>query len=374
MTSVAIAHDYLTQRGGAERVVLAMLRAFPDATVYTTLYDPEGTYPEFKGVPIVTSPLNRWGLARRNHRLALPLLPLAARGLRPQEDVVLVSSSGWAHGFRARGVRLVYCYSPARWLYQTSTYLGGSPWASLPGWLLLALRPLLTNWDRRQARKATRYLAISRVVQERILQTYGMPSDVLPAPHSTDITEAQEVVAEVEPWTDVGFHLLVSRLLPYKNVGAATAAFAALPDQRLVVVGRGPERESLIATAPSNVLLLQDLSDAQLRWLYSRCTALIAPSIEDYGLTPLEAGAYGKPTLALRGGGYLDTVEEGRTGLFFDDPTPESIQRAVMANIGRNWDGTEIQKHVEQFGEGPFIRALHAAVAEVAKGSATATN
>lgn len=126
---VAIAHDYLTQRGGAERVVLSMLEASPDATVHTTLYDPEGTFPEFRDVDIRVSPLNRVGPLRRHHRAALPFLPFASSALRIDADLVIASSSGWAHEFPTTGHTLVYCHAPARWLYQSERYLGGDPGA-----------------------------------------------------------------------------------------------------------------------------------------------------------------------------------------------------------------------------------------------------
>lgn len=364
MTTVAIAHDYLTQRGGAERVVLAMLRAFPDATIYTTLYDPDGTYPEFRQARIVTSPLNRVGYLRRHHRAALPFLPLAARSLRIDEDVVVASSSGWAHGFHASGARLVYCYSPARWIYQTETYLGSRPGASWPGRFLVVLRPGLRTWDKRQAARATRYLAISRVVQDRIREAYGRESEVLPAPHSTDPEAPQAAVDELLDWAD-GYHLVVSRLLPYKNVDAAIEAFAQLPDERLVVVGRGPESDRLRGLSGSNVRMLEDLSDDEIRWVYAHASALIAPSIEDYGLTPLEAGAYGTPTLALRGGGYLDTIVEDLTGLFFEEARPDDIRDAVTRNLARQWDDDAIRSHVAGFGEEPFVRRLRQLVAEM---------
>lgn len=363
MTSIAIAHDYLTQRGGAERVVLSMLRAFPDATIYTTLYDPEATYPEFRQARIVTSPLNRLGVLRRNHRAALPLLPLAARSLRITEDVVVASSSGWAHGFEASGKRLVYCYSPARWLYQTEAYLGPSQRASVKERLLIAMRPFLTGWDQRQALKASRYLAISNVVQRRILETYGRSSEVLPAPHSADPAALQTAVPSLGAWAEDGYHLIVSRLLPYKNVDAAIEAFKPLPDERLVVVGSGPEDERLRRLAGPNVRMLKHLSDEEIRWVYAHSKTLIAPSIEDYGLTPLEAGAYGKPTLALRGGGYLDTIAEGVTGIFFDRPSADSIRHAVVENKHQSWDSEMITDHVKNFAEAPFIDRLRELVA-----------
>jgi glycosyltransferase involved in cell wall biosynthesis len=362
MTSVAIAHDYLTQRGGAERVVLALLRAFPDATIYTTLYDPDSTYPEFRDAHIVTSPLNRVGLLRRHHRAALPLLPLAAWSLRIREDVVIMSTSGWAHGFNATGRRVVYCHAPARWLYQLDTYLGGPAWKSLLGMPMLALRPLLTLWDQRQARRASLYLVNSRVVQERTRKAYGIDSVLVPAPHAVTTSGRQTEPSELTDWADLGYHLVVSRLLPYKNVGAVIEAFAGLPDERLVIVGRGPEGTQLLSAAGPNVRMLQDLSDEEIRWVYAHATTLIAPSIEDYGLTPLEAGAYGKPTLALRGGGYLDTIANGVNGAFFDRPTAVEIRTAVVANLWRTWDTDAIRDHVAAFGEDPFIDRLRALV------------
>lgn len=130
---IAIAHDYLTQRGGAERVVLSMAKAFPDAAIYTTLYDPEGTYPEFADLNIITSGLNRVPLLRRKHRLALPFLASASNHMFVDADLIIASSSGWAHGFAGTGKRLVYCYSPARWLYLTTSYLGDKGHLSVSG-------------------------------------------------------------------------------------------------------------------------------------------------------------------------------------------------------------------------------------------------
>lgn len=360
---VAIAHDYLTQRGGAERVVLAMSRAFPEAVIYTTLYHPEGTYPDFAAATIRTSWLNRFGVFRRDHRKALPLLAFAANSLRVDADIVVVSTSGWAHGFPTRGRRVVYCYSPARWLYQTETYLGGKASRSLKGVVLLALRPFLRRWDRKRARDAGNYLAISRVVQDRIRACYGMDSTVVPAPHSFDASRPLEPIGELAGQD--GYYLVVSRLLPYKNVTEVVEAFRQLPHHRLVIIGDGPLREALLAELPANVTLLRGLSDAQMRYAYRHCRAVIAPSIEDYGLTPLEGGVFGKPTLALRGGGYLDTIAEGVSGAFFDTPTAAAIAEAVHADHD-GWDAAAITAHVDQFSERQFIQRLRDEVARLA--------
>jgi glycosyltransferase involved in cell wall biosynthesis len=365
--TVAIAHDYLTQRGGAERVVLAMHRAFPDATIYTTLYEPDRTYPEFRDARIVTSALNDVRPLRRHHRTALPLLPLAARSMHITEDVVLASSSGWAHGFSATGRRLVYCHAPARWLYQAEAYLGCERKQSLRGLALLTLTPWLKRWDQRHAHAADGYLANSRVVRDMMRATYGIDASVLPAPHAMDPAARQEPVAALDGWSD--YHLVVSRLLPYKNVEAAIEAFRDLPE-RLVVVGTGPLQRALERRLPANVRLLSNLTDPQLRWVYARSRALVAPSVEDYGLTPLEAAAYGKPTLALGAGGYLDTVVPGTTGLFFRCPTPRDIRAAVLAARDRHWSAPTIRAHAKRFDEPTFRAALHQAVADLTAGPA----
>ncbi|MEO6510656.1 MAG: glycosyltransferase [Nocardioides sp.] len=355
---VAIAHDYLTQRGGAERVVLALHRAFPEAVVHTLLYDPDATFPEFRDIPVVTSPLNRVGPARRHHRLALPFLAAAASRMVVDAEVTVVSSSGWAHGFDFRGGSVVYCHNPARWLYQTDDYLGdAAPWAPAAVGLRVLGRPL-RRWDARAAGGHTQYLANSTAVRDRIRTAYGRDAPIVFPPMTVDTAGPQEPMATYAP----GFHLIVSRLLPYKNVDAAVAAFADLPDERLLVIGRGPKEERLRRSLPPNVGLEGDITDAQLRWAYAHCTALVAPSIEDYGLTPLEAGAFGKPTLALRHGGYLDTVAEGVSGLFFERATPADIAGAVRRSLRTTWDPATIRGHTAQFGEDRFRASI---VAEV---------
>ena len=358
---VAIAHDYLTQRGGAERVVLAMMRAFPDATVHTMLYDPEGTFPEFRDARIVTSPLDTVRPLRHHHRTALPVLAPFASRLRVDADVTVVSSSGWAHGFDITGRSLVYCYNPARWLYQGEEYLGDSSRWSPQSLALRVLGPPLRRWDRRAAGRHDRYLAISSVVRERIKATYGIDADVL-FPPTVVVDEGGREPAG--PFSS-GFHLVVSRLLPYKNVDKVVQAFTSLPDERLLVIGRGPEAARLERMLPDNAALVSDVSDDQLRWAYQHCTALVAPSHEDYGLTPLEAGAFGKPTLALRGGGYLDTVAEGVSGLFFERPEPAAIAAAVRASREVRWDPEAVAAHARRFDESTFRDGLVRAVDEL---------
>lgn len=364
---VAIAHDYLTQRGGAERVVLALSRAFPEAPIHTTLYDPEGTYPEFREREVVTGPLNRIPALRADHRRALPLLAPAASATRVDADVTIASSSGWAHGFRTSGRALVYCHNPARWLYQRDEYLGGAGPLSPKRLAVTALAPVLRRWDRRAARRADRYLANSTVVAERIRRVYGIEAPVLFPPPGLSAGGEQAPPPELADWAAGGFWLVVSRLMPYKNVDVAIEALRG-SDQRLVVVGAGPEREALLARAPDNVRIVSEVSDAELRWIYGHAHGLVAPSHEDFGLTPLEANARGIPVVALRSGGYLDTVADGVSGLYFDEATPAAVAAAVRAAGARAWDGEALRAHADSFAESAFIDRLRAEVAALADG------
>ncbi len=349
---VAIAHDYLTQRGGAERVVLALHRAFPEATIHTTLYNARTTYPEFQDAHVVLSPIDRVPLLRKDHRFALPVLPWAVSRLPIDADVVIASSSGWAHGVPTSGRKLVYCHAPARWLYQAESYLGEPSARSVRGLALLALGDRLRRWDRAAAATADRYLVNSTVVRERIREAYGLEADVVAPPYGIDPAGPRESVPELAGWED-GYLLVVSRLMPYKNVDVAVDAVRGLPD-RLVIVGDGPLASRLRADAPENVRLVSGLTDAQLRWTYRHARCLLAPSFEDFGLTPLEAAAFGVPTLALHGGGYLDTIDESVNGVFFSTPTPEAIRDAIAEAGVRRWDADAVRAHAWQFSEARF--------------------
>lgn len=364
---IAIAHDYLTQRGGAERVVLAMLRAFPEATIYTTLYHPDDTYAEFRSAKIVTSPLNRIPLFRRDHRLALALLPHASSMLKIPADIVIVSSTGWAHGFHMPGKVFVYCHSPARWLYLTEQYLGRPAWQSPVGWGLTLLKPFLRWWDGRAAKRADKYVANSTVVRQRLKDVYGIEAEVFHPPHSVDISGERTPVRGIEDFVQQGGHfLIVSRLLPYKNVGEAIEAFRYL-DERLLVIGAGPLAADLRESCPANVKIIEHLTDAQMRWAYSLCRAVIAPSHEDFGITPLEAGAWGKPTIALRGGGYLDTIVEGITGRFIERPSAQFIRDAVESFDPARWDPEAIRAHANTFSEERFRERLRREILDFGK-------
>jgi len=370
--TVAIVHDYLTQKGGAERVVLAMHRAFPAAPIYTSLYEPDLTFPEFRDIDVRPSHLNRSQFLRRHHRVALPLLANAFSKIEVDEKIVLCSSSGWAHGVHTSGTKLVYCYCPARWLYKRAEYFRKSQDAQTEGGhlsssldrirtsfvlrnSLRAVTPILRRWDCRAAASASAYYTTSSAVSDEISSLYGIRALVIPPP---PLCEGDGPWEKPHTLAKDGFFLAVSRLLPYKNLDRIFAVFAERPDLELVVVGSGPLRKTLQHTATPNIELLGDVTDRELRWLYGHSGALIAPAFEDYGLTPLEAATFGKPTIALKKGGYLETVSEGTSGYFFEDLHGSSISGAIDKLHENPLDSDEIQGHASRFSEERFASTL----------------
>ena len=206
-------------------------------------------------------------------------------------------------------------------------------------------------------------VANSTVVRKRIKEVYGREVDIVHPPHQMTEDSTVEAVPLMEGFAAEGeYFLTVSRLLPYKNVDEVVEAFRSRPERRLVLVGTGPMEHQLRESCPENVLMLSNLSDAQMRGLYRGATAVVAASHEDFGITPLEGFAFGRPTLALRGGGYLDTVVPGRTGDFFEEPTAAAIGRAIDEFRVEDWDADAIRAHAESFSEERFLARLHAAV------------
>jgi glycosyltransferase involved in cell wall biosynthesis len=244
----------------------------------------------------------------------------------------------------------VYWHAPNRWIHSPGTALAGQL-APLRMALQVGRRPL-QRWDRAAARRGDLHLANSTAVQQRLRELYGIDAEVLHPPFMLGHGE-EAALPGVEP----GFVLLVSRSRAYKNVGSVVDAFRSLPDKRLVVVGDAP-RGGAAGTPPNNVRFVGSVTDAQLRWAYRHATALVAPAIEDFGLTPVEAAAFGTPTVARRGGGYLDTVVEDRTGVFFDPADPQAVADAVRACVERDWDTAVLVEHAGRFSLSHFTCEL----------------
>lgn len=342
---VAIVHDYLNQRGGAERVALELTRMYPAAPLYTSFHRRDSTFPEFGTVDVRTSFLQRVPVDRR-FRSLFPLYPAAFRSFGPIDaDVVISSSSAWAHGVRTseRAFHVVYCYTPARWLY-------GAPYmnASIGVGLLRPLMGRVRRWDQAAAARADLYVAISRVSQARIKAAYGIDAPIVYPPVDVD---------RFTPKPRGERLLVVSRLLAYKRVDAVVAAATRL-GVGLDVVGTGPELPRLRTMAGPSVRFHGPGSDAMITELMQGCRAFCLPGAEDFGLTPVEAQAAGKPVIAFGEGGALETVQDGLSGVFFDAHDVASVSDAIRRCDALEADPATIASRARRFSRDAFAEGL----------------
>ncbi len=314
--SVAIIHDYLNQRGGAERVVLELAAIWPDAPIYTSLYRPQSTFPELHRHDVRTSPLDHLPVDG-GFRNLFPLYPAAFRALGTlSPDLAISSSSGWAHGVRTAPATFhaVYCHTPARWLYATE-HLG----ASLRKRAVRPVLGVLRRWDLQAARRADLYIANSHETRRRIALRYRRDAPVVYPPVDVDRFRPSERGERL---------LVVSRLLPYKRVDIVVDA-ATRAGIGLDVVGVGPAMEHLRRRAGPTVTFHGRLEDAAVTQLMEGCRALCLPAKEDFGITPVEANAAGKPVVALAAGGALESLEDGVNGCLFVHQDADELLRAV---------------------------------------------
>jgi glycosyltransferase involved in cell wall biosynthesis len=349
---VAIVHDYLNQRGGAERVVLELARMWPSAPVYTSLYRPDSTFDWFAQRNIRVTPLDRLPVDQ-GFRALFPLYPAAFRSLGTLDaNLVISSSSGWAHSVRTAGdtFHVVYCHTPARWLYGAQ-YMNGSAGER-------AVRPFLSayrRWDRRAAARADLYIANSREVQARIRSVYGFAEAPVVSPPVD--------VGRFTPRERGDRLLVISRLLPYKRIDLAVAAATRL-GLGLDVVGSGPALADLQRIAGPTVTFHGRVDEAAVRHFCETCFALILPGHEDFGITPVEAQAAGKPVIAYRSGGALETVEDGVSGVFFDEPTVESVVDAVQRSTQLQTTPAALAARAWHFSAEAFRERLRTVITE----------
>jgi glycosyltransferase involved in cell wall biosynthesis len=346
---VAIVHDYLNQRGGAEKVVLELADMWPEAPIYTSLYRPASTFPEFRGRVVRTTPLDRLPVDR-GFRNLFPLYPAAFHALGEIEaDVVIASSSGWAHMARvaAGALHVVYCYTPARWLYRNDYFN-----ASFRETLVRPVASGLRRLDRRAAARADLYIAISREVQRRIRSVYGIESQVVYPPVDTDRYSPRPRGEKL---------LVVSRLLPYKRVDLVIRAAARL-GLGLDVVGDGPTLAELRRIAGPAVTFHRIVSQETLVELLEGCRAVCVAAEEDFGIVAVEAQAAGKPVVAYGRGGALETVEDGVTGVLFREQSEDSLAAAIEASERLDTPPEEIAGRARRFGQAAFRRGLLGAI------------
>ncbi len=343
MTGIALVHDWLNQVGGAEDVLEAMVRLFPDAPIYTSIYHPDVMPEGYRNWDIRTLWIDRLPGIHTHHQAFLPLYPLAFGGLDLSEyDVVLSNKSGFCHGVRTgpETIHICYCLTPTRYVWDYDRYVERERLNPLIREALRPLIALLRRWDHAAAQRVDRFIAISNAVRERIRRFYGRKSDVIYPPVETD--------AFKPAGRHDDYYLVVSRLVPYKRIDLAVEACNRL-GVPLLIAGSGRDRERLESMAGPTVRFLGRVPDSELPELMARCRALLFPGLEDFGITPVQAQAAGRPVIAYRGGGALDTVIEGHTGLFFDEQTPESLADAIRRFDPDDFDPAEARRNAMRF-------------------------
>ena len=348
----ALIHEYLNQYGGAERVLQVLTAMLPGAPIYTTLYDERMTGGVFSSSVVRTSFIQRLPGAARWHHMYSPLMPLAVEqfDLRPFDTVVSVSASFAKGVITHPGTRHIsYCLTPPRFLWDDSQRFARRFTYPLPiGRLSPLVLSYLRVWDQQAAERVDEWIAISEFVRRRIQKYYQKDSVVIHPP----VNVAKFPLAEEPP---EGFWLMVGRLVAYKNFDLAIEAFTRL-GWPLKIVGTGVEERRLRAKAGRNVEFLGQVSDTELASLYRRSSGLIFPQEEDFGIVPLEAMASGRPVIALRGGGALETVIDRITGVFFDEATPEALATAVDRASRMKWLPNLCHGQAERF-DIPVFRA-----------------
>jgi glycosyltransferase involved in cell wall biosynthesis len=346
---VALVHDYLNQMGGAERVLLALHSLYPQAPIYTAIYDAERVDSRFRSMDIRTSFMQRLPFVKHHHQPFLPLYPFAFEWMDLREyDLVISDSSAFAKGVvtRADALHVCYCHTPMRWAWNFEEYIERERLGRLSRAMLLPVITWLRQWDYAAAARVDVFLANSPNVAARIAKYYRRKATVLPPP--------------VDVWryaiatTQDDYFLIVSRLVPYKRIDLAVKAFTRLR-LPLRIIGTGRDEEQLRRMAGKNVQFLGWRSDEEVRAQLMGCRALIFPGEEDFGLTPVEAHACGRPVIAYREGGACDTVIEGVTGLFFDEQTPDALVAAVRRFRDDQFDPHEIRRHAEHFDTRRFL-------------------
>jgi glycosyltransferase involved in cell wall biosynthesis len=346
---VALLHDYLNQRGGAERVFAHIARAYPDAPVYTALLDRSQTGDLIDSARVHTSYLARLPGVNRYFRYLAPLYPHAFEAFDLREfDTIISSTTSWAKGVIVpqHAVHVCYINTVSRFAFAYDQYVR-TPLA----------RPLirrLVEWDKRAAQRPTVFVANSQNVAKRVSQYYGRDSHVLHCPVDIDRFTVGEGRGD--------YFFIASRLLPYKHIERAIRA-AAMAGVPLLIAGTGPAQHDLAKIARGTTSkLLGFITDAQVNALLGNARAAILPGEEDFGLVPLEAAACGRPTIAYARGGALETILPGRTGELFSEPTVESLAQAMRQLDDRRYDASVLREHAAQFAPAQFISRLKSIV------------
>ncbi|MEI6479317.1 MAG: glycosyltransferase [bacterium] len=348
---VAILHDYLNQFGGAERVLQVMLEIFPNADLYTLLYDKEKTFGIFdrniKKTSILDVPF-----VRGHHRMFIPFMPFASNMLTSDKhyDLVISSTAGYAKGFHVKGnYHISYCHSPLRYAWEVDYLknLSFAPWP-LKDFLVYPIANALRKWDIHASTHVNLFLANSQFIANKVNSYYLREAQVIYPPVTNDMFYPDKDDEHEE------YYLMVGRLLYYKGFDMAIHAFNNLK-KPLKIVGAGPESEKLKKLARgSNIEFLSGINDAELRKLYSNAKAFIFPQIEDFGLVAAEAQMCGTPVIAYKVGGGGEIVINKQTGLIFNVQSAEAIEDAVREFESMKFDRRVIANKADRFSKNKF--------------------
>ncbi|MHB8780102.1 MAG: glycosyltransferase [Candidatus Geothermincolia bacterium] len=356
---IALVHDWLTNMGGAERVLIALHQLFPKAPIFSSVYTPE-VFPELADADVRTTFIQRLPFARSKHQ-AFPLLRSLAFDRLDLSgfDVVITSCHAECKAVRTgpATLHICYCYTPIRYYWSDYDHYLENPRFGLLNPAVKALLPRILSrmqsWDLAAASRVDRFVGISNCVSDRIERFYGRESSVIYPPVDT---------SWLHPRDGYGEHfLLVGRLVPYKRPDLAVQAFTRL-GWPLKVIGTGSELDRLKTLAGPTVQFLGRLDDTQLSKHYASCRALVFPQFEDFGIIPLEAMAAGRPVVAYRGGGAVETVVEDATGVFFEEQSVDSLIDALLRFDADKFEPARLRAHAERFAKERFQREVAALV------------
>lgn len=359
MMKIALVHDYLTQRGGAERVFELLCKRFPEADVFTSLYDPERTI-ELGDRLVKTTVLQNVPGATKYFRLMAPFYYPAFRALDLQDyDLIISSTTSFAKAVRKRpdATHVCFCHNVTRFLWDTQTYL--REYSDFQNFypFLEKIFQAMRKVDLKYAQEPDLYIANSTTVARRIREIYGKQAVTINYP----IDVSRFTFSDQKE----NFYLASARMISYKRLDVIVEAFNWLGWQ-LWIMGDGPERERLKAQALGNVKFLGHVSDRERTELMTKAKSVVVAALEDYGLVPVEANASGTPVIAYGAGGVLDTQVPGETGVFFKRQTPESLQTALLEANAIDWNYQQIREHaVSQFSETAFFRKVERVLANV---------
>lgn len=368
---IAIVHDFLTYWGGAEQVLMSFHRMWPDAPIYTLLYDKTFVKEYFPNAKIRGSFLQKFpSFLRSRKKYLLPFMPTAPETLDLRDfDLVISSSNSFAKGIitRSQTRHICYCHSPARFVWDWRyNYLNEQKIGLLKKIFVVPLLHYIRMWDAQSSSRVDHFIANSKTTASRIKKFYGREAEVIYPP--VDLVAKKGAKSKEAISGSKDYYLIVSRLSPYKRVDLAVEAFNKL-ELPLIIIGEGEQKRHLERIARPNIKFLGFVPKDELCNYYRNARAFIFCGEEDFGIAPIEAMSAGVPVLAYRKGGLAETNIEGVTGEFFDDPYPEILAEGVrrLEANEKKYQKEKIIEHAKKFSRDRFEREIKAFLAEKVK-------